>query len=108
MNHKINRIWGTICLLNWVAVFLVCLVVSLPARESILSLDEITLENLEHNDSESEKEAEDKSKEIDSDDYLIESITTQFGFYSSFHTTHWKFRNFQDDFQTIFDPPPEQ
>jgi hypothetical protein len=110
MNVIFAPIYSLFGLPNWIGISLLLLVLSLPVQQ--YTQDQSTFnweqtEQQEHGDSDSEKDTKEKSKEIDSDDFLIESLTINDC--SLYHSRLDIEKDFlaQSGIRSIFDPPPE-
>lgn len=108
MQPKVKSLKTISLLSSWIGISLVCLVVVMPAKQLLYSLEAAQIEQLELNDSDSEKESKEKIKKIDSDYFLVKSISVQTDFHVLAPSNNWESCMHQENFQTNFDPPPEQ
>lgn len=107
MKSVFGRLWSCAGLPNWVALLLLCLIVSVPVRQCFAATDVILIEQLEHNDGETEQESEKEIQKIDSDEFLVASKANHLESLLDKSHRRQNFGLFNSIYLLIFDPPPE-
>jgi hypothetical protein len=107
MKGVFGQLWSYTRLPNWVAFTLLCLIASVPIQQSFTNTDTVFIEQLEHNDSETEQETEKEIKKIDGDEFLMEYMTICCEFQLTIPQTKQNRIAWNRDYRNIFDPPPE-
>ncbi|HKK77561.1 MAG TPA: hypothetical protein VJ953_20945 [Saprospiraceae bacterium] len=107
MKSVFGRLWSCAGLPNWVALLLLCLIISVPVRQCFAATDAILIEQLEHNDGETEQESEKEIQKIDSDEFLVERKTIHLDPLLFKPHSRQNFGLFNSIYLLIFDPPPE-
>ena len=107
MKGVFGQLWSYTCLLNWVALLLLCIITSVPIRQSFTNTDTMFIEQLEHNDSETEQETEKEINKIDGDEFLVEYMASHLELQFSFLKIKPNLNIWNSNFRNIFDPPPE-
>jgi len=106
-----NRIHSSVLLCaklpSWAGLVLLFLIASVPVRQRLLNNEQLLVEQVEHNDSESEQESETEIQKMDGDDFFLESSTLPRSFSLDKLSTSRIFYYQGEAFLSIFDPPPE-
>lgn len=106
-----NRIHSSVLLCAklpaWAGLVLLFLIASVPVRQRVLNNDQLLVEQVEHNDSESEQESETEIQKMDGDDFFLESSNLPRFFSLGILSSSNIFCYQGEAFLFIFDPPPE-